>query len=207
MVIEWTSNIPVWSDTLRPEPSNVSSVIEHVLQANSSDPSGQWKSTTPRRSSSRSVESHTPVVGDSSSLQATRSVEPTSLHRPGSKEQDLQKPVSSSPLILLPRRRMLPTPKPRFSQETPAAENVHTTTSKTKDDEYRSIPELEQNSTSIVHRNNDCTTSTSTSIATKTATTNVTAVKSQVWSAEELGMVGPMAVDFLQRFEIYPPYH
>jgi hypothetical protein len=129
MVIEWTSNTPVWSDTLRPEPSNLSSVIDEALQANCSSLSGKRRSIAPRRSCSRSVESHTIVAEDSSSSrQATWSVEPKSLPQSGAKEQG-KRPVSSPSSIPLPRRRIFP--KPRLPQVTSRDENVHTTTTLT----------------------------------------------------------------------------
>lgn len=200
MVIEWTSNTPVWSDTLRPEPPNISSVIEEALQSNSSNHSGKRKSTTPRRSTSRSVQSRTIVAADSSSSrQATFSVESTSPPRSGPPEQ---KSVFSPSSIPLPRRRKLPIYKPRLPKA--GDENLNTTTSPLtvrEDTHIGMLPELEHDRISAIDRENDSLTSTSTSssIATETKTNGV--ASNVRWPIEELGRVEPLVVDYLQRSE------
>lgn len=199
MVIEWTSNTPVWSDTLRPEPPNISSVIEEALQSNSSNHSGKRKSTTPRRSTSRSVQSRTIVAADSSSSrQATFSVESTSPPRSGPPEQ---KSVFSPSSIPLPRRRKLPIYKPRLPKA--GDENLNTTTSPLtvrEDTHIGMLPELEHDRISAIDRENDSLTSTSTSsnIATETKTNGV--ASNVRWPIEELGRVEPLVVDYLQRY-------
>jgi hypothetical protein len=185
MVIEWTSNTPVWSDTLRPEPSNLSSVIGDALQANSAKPSAKRKSITPRRSSSYSTESNTVVVGDSSSVRpATWSIEPTSPPRSG---QHTFLPSQLSPP--LPRRRTLPTRKLRLPQITPNVENAQIPLPATMTT-MKDHPEIQPDLVQDMNRDNDRAISTS---------------RTRAWSAEELGKVEPMAVEYLQRSEVYRP--
>lgn len=170
MVIEWTSPTPVWSDTLRPEPSNLSLVIEAALRANSRSSSSKRKSTTPRRSASRSADNH--LNNDAET--------PPSSFRPSSPRRELssQKPASSSSVPPLPRRRPLPTPKPRSFVKP----NIPTDTAIT--------------TTNVTSEAAQPTQSSTEGLLSQPTTRGVSAT---VWSAEELADVEPMAISYLQR--------
>ncbi|KAF9458471.1 hypothetical protein BDZ94DRAFT_1325477 [Collybia nuda] len=101
MVIEWTSSTPVWSDTLRPEPSNLSLIIEAASKANSRSSASRRKSTTPRRSASHSIDQ--PLSNDVDIL-------PSFVNPPSSQRETLSQKSKSSLIPPLPRRKPLPLP-------------------------------------------------------------------------------------------------
>jgi hypothetical protein len=188
MVIEWTSSTPVWSDTLRPEPSNLLSVIGEALQANCNAPSGKRKSTTPRRSISTSAENNTVVV------EATCSIGPPPSPR-SLPEQDKLPTLQLTPP--LPRR---PTHKPRLPQVTPNVENAQLILPTTT----KNNPEIQPVLTQDMDRDNDCAIPTSASPA---ITYTISASRARAYFAEELDNVEPMAVDYLQRSQTYFPLY
>ena len=191
MVIEWKSNTPVWSDTLRPEPSNLSLVIDEAQQSNSASLSSKRKSTTPQRSSTHSVENQTIVAEDPSSSGQAKSP-PQS----GSKEPGKKSAFPTSP-IPLPRRRIFPTPR---SPQMTAPDNY-------SNDHHGIQPGLVQDNANTIHADSDHPTSPSTSAITTAAfKTTLTASNAGVWSTEELSRVEPMAVDYLQRFVRFRSY-
>lgn len=102
MVIEWTSPVPVWSDTLHPEPSNLSAVIEAALRANGSQVSAKRRPSMPKQPSSY-VDSHPQDNDTIKSSTQTSSAEPP--------VQTETAPQPLSPVIHIPRRRRLPIPK------------------------------------------------------------------------------------------------
>lgn len=197
MVIEWSSNIPVWSDTLHPEPSNLSSVIDQALHANGSSLPGRRKSTTPQKSSSHTIG---PVVAEdsTSSPQATSAVR---VNSPPSKLAGQKPPSSSS---ILPRRPLPPSvPQATISNENVKIAAPTTPIANMRVDHPEEIqPELEQVNTNSTDRNNDRSTSASTSTNISSACATAVTGNTRAWSAEELRRVEPMAVDYLQRYGI-----
>lgn len=163
-------------------------MIDEALQANSTSLPSKRNSLTPRRSSTHTVESHTIVAEDPcSSRQATWSAKPKS--SPHSESKGLTSPIP------LPRRRIFP--QPQSPQVTASDELV-----RCGNYDHGMQPRLVQNNATIIHADNDHATASPT-MATSGIKTTVAASNVGVWSAEELGGVEPMAVDYLQRFAIH----
>jgi hypothetical protein len=171
MVIEWTSPVPVWSDTLRPEPSNLSQMIEAAFRANSMNTTSNRKSATPRRSASRSVDHYLNDDIGTSTSRPSGSLKPPSPRR----EEPVRKPASSS-VPPLPRRRPLPVPKPKstINPTIPPDANFPATTFKSE-----AAPPTESSDQDEVPQ----------------STVNAPV---RAWSAEELAEVEPLAINYLQ---------
>ncbi|KAF8074580.1 hypothetical protein FPV67DRAFT_587924 [Lyophyllum atratum] len=209
MVIEWTSPVPVWSDTLLPEPvippdkvapqrrpiplpvpkqvSRRSGTREDGTRARMSPPSsnGQQGSSSnrlplPRQRGERPDDNNTPD-GLLTSFALPASAEPSQSQKAKEKAKETEAPQQP---LKPASRRPFPLPKPRpkvFASAEPSPEAVlRTSLHKLTTKDASQGASIGEDHISVIEGDVD--------------------VESRSWSVEELAEVEPMAVDFLQRY-------